>query len=139
MWPSRRSRFSSDGHLDGYEAAWRSATRFSRLGITCVVTIAATVAIQGWYLIGSITALTGTAYGLVAVGKSVLFLIPLAIAAANRWQTSRLATLLGERARTALYKSIAIETVFGFAVILLPAGILMELPPAMDMAHFTTG
>lgn len=114
------------------EAAWHSATRFSRVGIACVVTIAATAAIQGWYLIGSITALTGTAYGLTAVGKLVLFLILLAIAAANRWHTSRLPTPFGGRAKAALYKSIAIETAFGFAVILL-AGILTELPPAMDM------
>ncbi|MCU4162091.1 CopD family protein [Acidiphilium sp. AL] len=115
------------------EAAFRAATWFSRLGIACVITIAVTAAIQGWYLIGSIPALTGTAYGLVAVGKLALFLILLAIAAMNRWQTSRLTTLRGQRAKDFLYKSIAIETAIGLTVVVL-AGILMELPPAMDIA-----
>lgn len=115
------------------EAAFRAATRFSRLGITCVITIAVTAAIQGWYLIGSIAALTGTVYGLVAVGKLALFLILLVIAATNRWQTSRLTTLRGQHAKDVLYKAIVVETAIGVAVVVL-AGILMELPPAMDMA-----
>ena len=115
------------------EAAWRAATRFSRLGITCVITIAVTAAIQAWYLIGTIAAFTGTAYGLVAAGKLVLFVSLLAIAATNRWQTSRLMTPRGQHAKHVLYKSIAIETAIGLAVVVL-AGILMELPPAMDMA-----
>jgi putative copper resistance protein D len=57
----------------------------------------------------------------------------LVIAATNRWQTSRLTTLRGQRVKDFLYKSIAIETAIGVAVVVL-AGILMELPPAMDMA-----
>ncbi|EGO93811.1 CopD family protein [Acidiphilium sp. PM] len=115
------------------EAAFRAATRFSRLGVACVITIAVTAAIQAWYLIGSIAALTGTAYGLVALGKLALFVVLLAIAATNRWQTSRLMTPRGQHAKHVLYKSIAIETAIGLAVVVL-AGILMELPPAMDMA-----
>lgn len=115
------------------EAAFRAATRFSRLGITCVITIAVTAAIQAWYLIGTIAALTGTAYGLVAVGKLALFLILLTIATTNRWQTSRLTTLRGQHAKDVLYKAIVVETAIGVAVVVL-AGILMELPPAMDIA-----
>ena len=115
------------------EAAFRAATRFSRLGITCVITIAVTAVIQGWYLVGSISALTGTAYGLVAAGKLVLFVSLIAIAATNRWQTLRLPTPSGQHAKEFLYKSIAIETAVGLAVVVL-AGILMELPPAMDIA-----
>ena len=115
------------------EAAWRSATRFSHLGIACVAAIAATAAIQGWYLIGSIAALTGTAYGLVALGKFALFVSLIAIAATNRWQTSRLPTRSGQHAKVFLYRSIAIETAVGLVVVVL-AGILMELPLAMDMA-----
>ncbi|MCW8309067.1 CopD family protein [Acidiphilium sp. PA] len=115
------------------EAAFLVATRFSRLGVACVSTIAVTAAIQAWYLIGTIAALTGTAYGWAALGKFVLFGSLLGIAATNRWQTSRLPTPDGQHAKNFLYRSIAIETVIGLAVVML-AGILMELPPAMDMA-----
>lgn len=115
------------------EAAFIAATRFSRLGIACVITIAVTAAIQAWYLIGTIAALTGTAYGLVALGKFALLVSLIAIAATNRWQTSLLPTSRGQHAKTFLYRSIVIETAVGLAVVLL-AGILMELPPAMDMA-----
>ncbi|MEE3504254.1 CopD family protein [Acidiphilium acidophilum] len=115
------------------DAAFRAATRFSRLGIICVVTIAVTAAIQAWYLIGTIAAFTGTEYGLVAAGKLVLFASLIAIAATNRHQTSRLVTPDGQHAKGFLYRSIAIETAVGLAVVVL-AGILMELPPAMDMA-----
>lgn len=115
------------------KAAFLAATRFSRLGVACVITIAVTAAIQALYLIGTIAAFTATAYGLVALGKLALFASLIAIAAMNRRQTSRLPTCSGQQARDFLYRSIMIETAVGLAVILL-AGILMELPPAMDMA-----
>ncbi|MEE3502928.1 CopD family protein [Acidiphilium acidophilum] len=115
------------------DAAFLAATRFSRLGVACVITIAVTAAIQAWYLIGTIAALTETAYGLVALAKFGLFGVLIAIAATNRRQTARLPKGNGQHAKDFLYRSIVIETAVGLAVVLL-AGILMELPPAMDMA-----
>lgn len=114
------------------ETAFRVATRFSRLGVACVITIAITAAIQAWYLIGSFAAFTNTDYGLVALGKITFFAALIALAATNRWLTSRMPTNGGQRAKALLYKSITIETAIGLAVIIL-AGILMELPTAMDM------
>ncbi len=114
------------------EAAFRVATRFSRAGVACVITIAITAAIQAWYLIGTVAAFTNTTYGLVALGKLILFAALIAIAATNRWLTSRIPTSSGQHAKNLLYKSIIIETAIGLTVIIL-AGILMELPPAMDM------
>ena len=113
--------------------AHRAARRFSVLGVICVAILAVTACVQGYWLIGSARAFVGTDYGRIAAGKLVLFLALLTIAARNRfWLTPGLAGLAGERSRMTLRRAIIGETVVGGAVIIL-AGVLMELPPAMNM------
>ena len=54
-------------------AAALACRRFSPLGTTCVLVLAATAGFQFWVLIGGLPGLLGTAYGLVALAKIVLF------------------------------------------------------------------
>jgi putative copper export protein/mono/diheme cytochrome c family protein len=113
------------------EAALAAARRFSRLGIACVTVLAVTILIQGWELIGGLAELVGTDYGLVASAKLILFAMLLGFAAANRFRHTP--SLRGERqehGRRRLQRSIAAETFVGVCVI-LAAGILLTLPPAM--------
>lgn len=103
------------------------------LGAVCVTVLVLTAGVQGGLPIGSVGAFVNTDYGRVAAGKLVLFLVLLAIAARNCfWLTPGLVGPAGERSRTGLRRAIIGETVVGGAVIIL-AGVLTELPPAMNM------
>lgn len=115
------------------KGTYRLAQRFSTLGTICVATLAATAALQAWFLVGGIAGLTGTDYGRVAMIKIVLFLVLIGIAACNRFLiTPALSRAEGLTARSHLSRSIIVETVVGLAVVIL-AGVLLELPPSMDM------
>ena len=113
--------------------AYRVARRFSRLGAICVALLAATASLQGYLLIGSPGALVGTDYGRVAFAKLALFVVLLGIAAHNCFRlTPGLIGLSGEQSRARLRRNIIVEALVGVCVVIL-AGVLLELPPAMDM------
>lgn len=115
------------------QSAYALVQRFSTLGTICVVVLAATAAPQAWLLVGGISGLIGTDYGRVAMAKIVLFLFLLGIAACNRFLfTPGLNRAKGPAAKSHLSRSIIVETLAGLTVIIL-AGILLELPPGMDM------
>ncbi len=119
------------------KGAYRLAQRFSTLGTICVATLAATAALQAWFLVGGVAGLTGTDYGRVAMIKIVLFLVLIGIAACNRFLiTPALSRAEGLTARSRLSQSIIAETAVGLAVVTL-AGILLELPPGMEMPGMT--
>jgi putative copper resistance protein D len=63
-------------------AAAAVSRRFSPLGMTCVLLLAATALAQGAALVGSVGALVGTAYGQVAMLKLALFAALIALALA---------------------------------------------------------
>ncbi|MBV8397595.1 MAG: CopD family protein, partial [Acetobacteraceae bacterium] len=110
-----------------------AARRFSPLGLSCVLILAATAAAQGFELIGSAAGLFGPAFGRVALVKIALFLLLLAIAAFNRFRlTSTMATARGEWARRRTIQTVGTETFTGLLVV-FAAGILASLPPAMHM------
>ncbi len=110
-------------------AAQAAAARFSPFGVACVRVLVVTALIQGWQLIGSVPGLIGTAYGLMAVAKIVLFSTLLLLAASNRYRlTPRL--IQGETAKADIVRSITVETGFGFAL-LIAAGLLVTLPPSI--------
>jgi putative copper export protein len=100
------------------QPAARVARRFFPLGLLGVSVIAATSLIQAVELVGSITALVGTAYGRVALAKLGLFLSMLALAGLNRF------FLTGRGLR----RSVTCETVLAVAV-LFAAGFLAHLTP----------
>jgi mono/diheme cytochrome c family protein/uncharacterized membrane protein len=105
--------------------------RFSRLGVACVVTLAVTIVIQGWILVGGLPGLIGTNYGLLALLKLVLFLALLGIAALNRFRYApALGGLSGLEAQRRLRRSVVVETLVGVCAV-LAAGVLLTQPPAM--------
>jgi putative copper export protein/mono/diheme cytochrome c family protein len=103
------------------EAAALAARRFFPLGLATVSVIAATSLIQATYLVGSVPALVGTAYGRVALLKLLLFLSLLVLAALNRF-------VFSARPGAPLRRSIICETGFAIAVV-LTAGFLAHLTP----------
>ena len=115
------------------EAAVIASRRFSPFGMGCVAVITASAIFQAWVLIGSIPGLLGTANGWIACLKIVLLFILVGFGAANRWRFTP--ALRGGRQRDAaarLRLSIAAETAVGLAVV-LAAGFLTSLPPAMHL------
>jgi mono/diheme cytochrome c family protein len=101
-----------------------AARRFSRLGMACVVVIAGTALFQFLVLMGGLPGLLGTAYGLVGLLKTLLFLLLLGFAAYNRFR------LVPALAKSRLVRSIAAETATGLLTV-LAAGLLTSLAPAM--------
>ena len=115
------------------DEAYRVARRFSRLGAVCVATLAVTAGLQGYLLIGGLGAFVGTDYGRVAFAKLALFVVLLGIAAHNCFRlTPGLIGPSGERSRARLQRNIIGEALVGVCAIIL-AGVLLELPPGMDM------
>ncbi len=113
----------------------RTATfRFSTLGIVAVGTLLVTGGINAWYLVGSISALTGTEYGRLLLVKIALFLVMVAIAAFN---LLRLTPRIAQResastARHTLWQlrwNAGIEAAAG-AIVLAIVAVLGTLPPA---------
>ena len=108
-----------------------AARWFTPLGKLCVAGLAASSLVQGWVLVGSLHGLFGTAYGWMALVKLGLFGVLLGFAVLNRYHLAP--ALLGgdpALAKRALVRSIAVQTGFGLAIV-LAAGVLSSLPPAM--------
>ena len=123
-------------------AAGAATRRFSTLGIASVATLLVTGSINGWYLVGSVDALTESAYGRLLSIKIALFLIMVGIAAFNWSQlTPRLIANAdsgaAQRARRALCRNAAAEASLGAAIIAIVA-VLGTLPPASHANHPVT-
>jgi putative copper resistance protein D len=108
-----------------------AARWFSPLGQVCIAALIVSAAVQGWVLVASVPGLVGTAYGWLVLVKSVLFVVLLGFAAANRY---RFAPALGheksDAARARLVRSLALQTAAGLAMV-VAAAVLSDLPPAM--------
>jgi copper resistance protein D len=112
--------------------------RFSKLATFCVIAIAGTACLQGWVLGGGVAGLIGTAYGWVLFLKAALFAALLGLAAINRFRlTPALERQDAQKARWALLRTIAGETVLGLMVV-LAAGVLSGLEPGMHAQHTAT-
>jgi putative copper export protein len=101
----------------------RVLRRFFPLGATTVLIIAGTSLVQAVALVGSLPALIGTTFGLVALVKLALFLGLLVCATFNRF-------VFGARPGPHLRRSIAVETALA-AGVLLAAGTLAHLTPGV--------
>ncbi len=98
-----------------------------------MLVLAGTALFQSSILIGGLPGWIGTGYGLVALAKIALFAVLLGFAARNRFRlTPALARPAGVAAKQALLRSIAGETGVGLLVV-LAAGLLTSLPPAMHV------
>ncbi len=124
---------------DGLAVARTATRRFSTLGIASVATLLVTGFVNGWYLVGSISALNESEYGRLLLIKLALFVCMVAIAAFN-W--SRLTPNLvqnadataAHRARRQLWRNAAIEACLGAGIIGIVA-VLGILPPASHANH----
>ncbi|WP_019983018.1 copper resistance protein CopC [Streptomyces sp. Amel2xE9] len=103
-----------------------TAARFSRLAFLAVTVLVATGVYQSWRGLGSWPALTGTAYGRLLLVKLFAVVLLLAVAAASRHWTARLAS-----ARTglrALRRSVLAEVAVGVAVLMVSTVLSGTLP-----------
>ena len=104
------------------------ARRFTPLGLTCVIVLAATSILQVQTLIGGLPGLLGTAYGRLALAKLALFGALLLVACANRFRFVPSAETSDSVRGLAL--SIAVETGLGLAIVAVAAALASE-PPAI--------
>ena len=110
-------------------AAATACEHFTPVGLSAVVAIACTAAIQVRQLIGSLAALLGTAYGHIALLKLAIFFVLLVLACINRLVlTSRLRDRKRPVTRTLLRSSIGAEVVLGVAVIGVAAFLASSTP-----------
>ncbi len=113
----------------------RVARCFSPMGRLCVVALGGSALVQGWVLVGSTRALSGSPYGWVVLVKTALFLMLTGLAALNRY---RLAPALRggrpEAARHRLLVSILVQVGLGLLAV-LAASWLSGLTPGMDMGQ----
>ena len=118
----------------------RAATlRFSTLGIVSVATLLLTGSVNTWYLVGTVPALTQSAYGRLLLIKLALFAGMVGIAAFNWSQlTPRLIQsangAAAQKARRSLRRNAALEALFGAVVIGIVA-VLGTLPPGSHAGH----
>ena len=122
-----------DGATEAQEALRRMLPLYSRTGYAAVGTVLLTGFLNSWFLVGSIAALTSTAFGRVLCAKIVLVLLMIGVAAANRFVFQpriTAPTLDGAVAVRALWRSVALEQSLG-GLVLAAVSVLGTLPPAM--------
>jgi putative copper resistance protein D len=116
-------------------AASHAARRFSNVGMVSVGSLLATGVINSWILVGSFRGLIATDYGLLVLGKIVLFTIMTSIAAVNRLRlTPRLSESSGNtsqvKALNGLTFNVVVEIALGLTVFGV-VGALGTLHPAI--------
>lgn len=118
-------------HAASADERYAVARRFSSLGIACVLALLVSGVINAWYLVGSVAALVGTAYGQTLLAKLALVAAMLVLAAVNRWRiVPRLVRARDDRAALRLARHAAIEAGLGIGVIAIAAA-LGTMMPAM--------
>ena len=103
--------------------------RFSPLGMICIAVLAASGAVNGWVLVGSIPGLLGTGYGHLLLIKLGLAAAMLLLAAINRFALTPAFDLEPRRTVRALENTITLETALGIGV-LVAVGALGAATPA---------
>jgi putative copper export protein/mono/diheme cytochrome c family protein/peroxiredoxin len=122
----------------GLRLAREATTRFSPLGVVSVSLLLLTGLVNGWYLVGTVPALVGTAYGRILLVKLALFAVMVTLAAVNRQQlTPRLASSSTSARRTrealgALRRNAAIETALGLVVLCVVGALVAATPAAHE-------
>jgi putative copper resistance protein D len=115
-----------------HDAAERALTRFSGMGYAAVAALLLTGLLNGWFLVGTIDGLIGTAYGGLLALKVGIFAVMVALAGLNRFRlVPRLADERdGERPSLSRLRShILAEQSLGFAVILIVSFLGTMAPP----------
>jgi len=120
-------------HLAEPEVGAIAARWFSPMGKWCVGVLAGSALIQGWVMVGSLTALLNAPYGTLVLIKTALFVVLFGFAVLNRYGLAPALLRAGpEVARRRLVRSIAAQTVAGCLAVLAAAA-LSGLAPTMKM------
>lgn len=118
-------------HSKDRSAASEMVTRFSRLAMVSVLTLAAAGGALTWAYVGSPSAMTGTTYGVMLLAKVVMTLVLLAFGALN-FKIVRAIRNGGTPALLPLRRFSESEVGIGLTV-LLAAASLTSTPPAVDV------
>jgi copper resistance protein D len=127
-----------DQHETSVAIGRDAVLRFSTLGIVSVGTLTATGVVNGWMLVGSVTALTDTDYGRLLMVKIGLFFVMLSIAAVNRFRltprlTQKPSATSSHEALRQIERNSLIEASVG-AIIIGIVAVLGTLPPGAEQA-----
>lgn len=110
------------------EAAEATA-RFSRTALPAIVVLVLAGTAQAWFYLGSVGAFFTSTYGWALVAKVALLGLVVALAAANRRRTGRLASEPAAPA-DALRRSMRAEVALGALVLAATATLVRAAPPA---------
>jgi putative copper resistance protein D len=121
--------------LPSLQAAAAAAERFSRVGLTAVVTLAGTGSFAAWQQVGGAPALLGTAYGRWLALKLVLFGVLIPLAAWNLLVWRRRLAAAGPdapQAATALRRHVLGEVLLTAAIVAVVAVLGLTTPGRHD-------
>ena len=108
--------------------------RFSGMGYTAVLTLVVSGLINTWFLVGSVSALTASPYGLLLLAKLCLFAGMVALAALNRfWLVPSLTTSTKPVAQASavfvrLRRHVLCEQAIGLVVVFIVSMLGMTQP-----------
>jgi putative copper resistance protein D len=121
--------------IGGVVSAHAATLRFSTLGVISIAALITTGAVNMWFLVGTVPALIGTAYGQILLVKLALFLVMLGVAAFNRYRlTPRLARAdkKGRAAIAQLRRNALAEAAIGLIIIALVGALGTAVPAAHE-------
>jgi len=119
--------------IDAPATRSRLALRFSRLCIAAVLAIAGSMIVYAVRYIGSVDAVYGTSYGVMAATKAVMFASLLGFGAANYFAVRRLGASSGATL-SRLQRFAEVELGIGIAVFYVAASLTSQ-PPAVDLTQ----
>lgn len=128
------SRHPGRGQVDTARVA---TDRFSPVGMTCVATLVATGTVNSWFLVGTVPALIGTAYGRMLSLKLALFAAMIGLAAINRWLLAPKIAVDRASDSTAaarqLCRNACLEYGLGLGVLMVVGALNVSVPAAHDV------
>ncbi|HEX3501179.1 MAG TPA: CopD family protein [Stellaceae bacterium] len=118
----------------------KATRRFSLLGMSCVGVLLVSGIVNSWFLVGTVPALLGTAYGHLLLFKLALFALMLWLAAINRWRLTPLIGTPGRPGGTAsarqalrrLRRNTAAELILGLLVLAVVSALGAVVPGLHD-------
>ncbi|HYY24663.1 MAG TPA: CopD family protein [Candidatus Udaeobacter sp.] len=125
-------------HTSWMEVAFKEATRrFSLLGLAAVIILMVTGFLNAWTLVGAVPPLLGTTYGQLLVGKLILLVPLIAVAAVNRMALKPKILALRFESSLDLFRqllarlkgNVVTEAVLGTCILLI-VGAMSVTPPA---------
>lgn len=118
------------GTIQPSEGAASATRRFSSFAIICVFALIMSGVGNSWFLVGSVPALLGTAYGRLLVAKLALLTVMLIFAAANRLVLTPQLGAGDRRALRTLRRNTLLEIAAGLLVVTIVGVLGITVPAA---------